>query len=214
MKHTRRPDRRRIEPEHVQDEFETPVSQLTASIAAKIRSRLVDDVKAEILSALEDVIAGLDDGLAAPRETATPSRLARRSEADLARDRMSPGDRSSDPWLLPWTADPGRQDDGGRESADPNLEGVYEGTVRLRVGGDRSAVLMMLRFISDLRHRSEFRVLQLDRNDEGGADVLVGLRLPLELDQVLNEIDSVASVRPLPAEGAERLLNIELAHAY
>ena len=214
MKHPRTPDKPRIAPEDVQDVFETPVSQLTASIAAQIRSRLVDDVKAEILSALEDVIAGLDGSLATQRENETPSRGDRKSDADLARDRLGPADRSSDPWLLPWATGPSQQDNGTRGAVDPNRDGVYEGTVRLRVGGDRSAVLLMLRFVSDLRHRSEFRVLRLVRNDDGGADVLVGLRLPLELDQVLSEIDNVASVRALPTDGPEPTLNIELAHAY
>ena len=213
MRHSQKPRSNLEDSQHPGETFETPLSELTASITAQIRSRLVDYVRGEILSALEEVVAGLDAGLAGRRDARTPLSPPRQPPEDLRSDNEDLASESLDPWIIPATMDQDSRGQGTDDSAGPVDDGIYEGTVRLRVDGNRSAVLLMLRFVSELQHRSEFRVLRLVRNDEGGPDVLVGLRLPLDMDEALSQIDIVAAVRPLPNEGAEPLLNIELAHS-
>ena len=197
--------------------LDATLAELSAIIAKKLTSTLAADVKHEMLSALEDVIDGPQEGNLHPwgqGHEPGPGRKRIGEESEKMGDLAQQG---VDRWPIPRTVGAGdsgyyvSETGSGLSDLPPaSTDGVYEGTVKLRVQAERSAVLPMVHFVSELRRRAELRVLNVVRNEDGGADILVGLRLPLPMRRVLQQIDSVSDVRPLAREGIEPLLNVQL----
>lgn len=92
---------------------------------------------------------------------------------------------------------------------------IYEGTVRLSivVGG---CVKEVLRFVDTLCRKPQLRLLRLLGNHNGGMDLWVGLRQPLELKSVLlnmNGVTQVSNIQGSGPKGSETHLSIQLADA-
>ena len=73
-------------------------------------------------------------------------------------------------------------------------DGLYEGTLRLRVdaGGSMGPTL---RFVQRLRESPDCRVLRMANNDGGGMDMWLALREPTHLRQLLG-VDGVDHISP------------------
>ena len=104
-----------------------------------------------------------------------------------------------------------------KESALPEEEELYEGTVRLNLQAEGNLALV-LAFTQQLRERPAFRLLRLSNNPVGGVDIWLGLRESLSLRLVFNEMERVAESN-LAADGdpgsetQEPVLNILLKAA-
>ena len=72
---------------------------------------------------------------------------------------------------------------------------IYEGTVRLKVRTD-GAMGQVVSFVQRLREKSEFRLLRMENNRQGGVDIWIGLRQPVDIQQALSRIPGVRSVSP------------------
>ena len=74
-------------------------------------------------------------------------------------------------------------------------DGVYEGIVTLSTRVDTSGVLQMVHFVAELRRRSEFRLMRLLQNADGVTDILLALREPLHMKEILLQIPLAARPR-------------------
>ena len=79
----------------------------------------------------------------------------------------------------------------------PEVEETYEGAVQLVVHGARD-VGAVSDFVRQVRRIPGIRVSRLSDNRLGGADVLLTLRQPMKIRDVLVEMGGVASVSPSP----------------
>ena len=80
-------------------------------------------------------------------------------------------------------------------SGPPEPDDLYEGTVRLNVKAEGGMSLLM-DFTKQLRERPEFRLLRMANNKEGGVDLVLALREPLSLRQILSAVEGVVDVSP------------------
>ncbi len=90
---------------------------------------------------------------------------------------------------------------------------VYEGTVRLRVDATDSQ-RQVIPFVTQLRRKSDFRVLKLVGGSKAGVDIWVGLRAPMSVKDVLLGIQGVSEVEPadqLDQDLSEPLIRVRLA---
>ena len=71
--------------------------------------------------------------------------------------------------------------------------GVYEGTVRLRVQANQS-IQQLSQFVRELRQTPRLRLLRMNGNQKGGMDIWLGLREPLRLKKILEEMAGVSQV--------------------
>ncbi len=106
-------------------------------------------------------------------------------------------------------------DDTSEQPSQDSVEGVYEGTVKLRVEA-KEHVRQVIQFVDALRQRSDFRLLQLVGNYKEGVGIWLGLRSPLRLKEVLLQMEGVSQV-DAPAwrdmDGSEPMLKVRLAEA-
>ena len=83
---------------------------------------------------------------------------------------------------------------------------LYEGTVRLSVRSDGN-VRLVVNFTQQVDTRPEIRLLRLGDNGAGAVDIWLGLREPIPLRSILNDLESVAEVVPaqsmVQGDGAE-----------
>ena len=70
---------------------------------------------------------------------------------------------------------------------------LFEGTVRLNVEAG-SQMPALVKIVSELRQMPEFRLLRMKGNAEEGLDILLKLREPVYLKEVLADIDGVSHV--------------------
>ena len=80
---------------------------------------------------------------------------------------------------------------------EPFDEGVYEGAVRLNVVAP-DGIPQMAHFVSQLRLAAQLRVLHLMSKSQNQVEILVGLRGPLRLKEVLAKIQGVSQVSVPP----------------
>lgn len=111
---------------------------------------------------------------------------------------------------------PSSETDGTSEQpSQVSAEGVYEGTVELRVEAEEH-VRQVIKFVDALRQKSDFRLLQLVGNYKEGVGIWLGLRSPLRLKEILLQMESVSQV-DAPAwrdmDGSEPMLKVRLAEA-
>jgi len=90
---------------------------------------------------------------------------------------------------------------------------IYEGTVRLNVRA--TAMGKVVHFTQDLDDRAEFRILRLANNDSGGVEIVLSLRQPVPLRQMLLDMTGVADVSPtqgrdLSSAGTDSPLTVTL----
>ena len=75
--------------------------------------------------------------------------------------------------------------------------GLYEGTIRLALETDWD-IGKIVRFVRELSREPEIRLLKLVSSRQDGVDVLLGLRKPLNLNELLPRINGVTQVSALP----------------
>lgn len=93
------------------------------------------------------------------------------------------------------------------------IDEIYQGTVRLNVKAKGMGTVV--HFTQALDDRPEFRILRLANNDVGGVEIVVGLRQPVPLRQMLLEMNGVADVsltegRDLSMSGVDSPLTVTL----
>ena len=98
---------------------------------------------------------------------------------------------------------------------EPFDEGVYEGAVRLNVVAP-DGIPQMAHFVSQLRLAAQLRVLRLMSKSQNQVEILVGLREPLHLKEVLAKIQGVSQVSTPPdhgfnSAGREPMFKVRLA---
>ena len=85
-------------------------------------------------------------------------------------------------------------------SSDDEDEGfdveIFEGNVRLKVLAEGD-LQYLVHFVQQLREQSQLRVLRLVSNSQRDVDILLGLREPLRLREVLGEMDGVSQVEEI-----------------
>ncbi len=99
------------------------------------------------------------------------------------------------------------------QADDPGDGEIYEGTVRLNIRAKGMGTVV--HFTQELDDRPEFRILRLANNDMGGVEIVVGLRQPVPLRQMLLEMTGVADVsltegRDLSMDGTDSPLTVTL----
>ena len=112
----------------------------------------------------------------------------------------------------------------GEATSEAMDEDLYEGTVRVKVEAEGD-IQHVVHFVQELRQKSQIRLLRLVSNSQKNVDILLRLREPVKLKDLLFEIDGVAEVTPAeneteasnqPAGGdgdgaSERTVNVLLA---
>ena len=92
--------------------------------------------------------------------------------------------------------------------------GVYEGTVTLRVRAGLEVLNAMVQFVAELRGRPDLRLFKLmATNDKQVTDIYVGLREPLHMKELLLQMDGVSQVDATPTlflDGGEPLIRVRL----
>ena len=100
---------------------------------------------------------------------------------------------------------------------------LYEGSVRLKVEAEGD-VQQVVHFVQEIRNRSQLRLLRLVSNTQKDLDILLGLREPTRLKDLLGEIEGVTEITPVGDEpdqsdtqegeegqkSRERLIHIQL----
>ena len=110
----------------------------------------------------------------------------------------------NDPEVLPALSDSSPVGDNespidkGDKSAERPEGPLYEGVVRLQVRAS-GCTCQSTQFVRAVSRMSELRVLRLVGSAGTGLELLVGLRQSMPLEQVLRDMDKVASVRPTQA---------------
>ena len=79
---------------------------------------------------------------------------------------------------------------------------LYEGSVRLKVEAEGD-VQQVVQFVQELRNKSQLRVLRLVSNTQKDLDILLGLREPTKLKDVLGEIVGVTEATPIGEENRQ-----------
>jgi len=89
----------------------------------------------------------------------------------------------------------------GDDEAPPEAvdEDLYEGTVRVKVEAEGD-IQHVVHFVQELRQKSQLRLLRLVSNSQKNVDILLGLREPVKLKDLLFEIEGVAEVTPVENE--------------
>ena len=96
----------------------------------------------------------------------------------------------------------GHTDDVGSGEASPESDDgpegdVYEGTVRLRLEANRSS-RQVAQFVRELRLRPHVRLMRMAGSHKEGVDIWLGLREPLQLKEVLSQMEGVSQVSESP----------------
>ena len=121
-----------------------------------------------------------------------------------------PPQQSQDPWVIPWS--PGSEDyssrpsnviDGSGKTRATRANGVYEGTVTLTTHVETSGVLQMIHFVAELRRRPEFRLMKLLQNGDGATEILLALREPVYVKNLLLQIAVVSQVDDSRSQATE-----------
>ena len=102
---------------------------------------------------------------------------------------------------------------------------LYEGSVRLKVVAEGD-IQQVVHFVQELRQQTQLRVLRLVGNSQKDLDILLGLREPLHLREVLGEMAGVSQVDQIEdgseggggleqaqeeSEGTSRALSVRLS---
>ena len=106
----------------------------------------------------------------------------------------------------------GTPDDVPEEPSQASADGVYEGTVQLRVEANES-VRPVAQFVVALRHNSDFRLLQMVGSYNEGVGIWLRLRAPLCLKEDLLQMQGVSQVEgpsSLDPEGPEPVFHVRL----
>ena len=94
----------------------------------------------------------------------------------------------------------------------PDTE-MFEGVVHLNVSGD-AGMPPVIRFVPELRRESELRLLRLAGDASDFVDIVLRLREPLPLLDLLSGIPVVSEVTapstPRPTDGSEPLVSVRL----
>ena len=121
-----------------------------------------------------------------------------------------PPQQSQDPWVIPWSA--GSEDYTSspskviNDSENPGMtraDGVFEGTVTLTTHVETSGVLQMVHFVAELRRRTEFRLMKLLQNGDGATEILLALREPVHVKNILLQIAVVSQVDDSRSQATE-----------
>ena len=72
-------------------------------------------------------------------------------------------------------------------------EAVYEGTVRLKLGG---GMALVVEFVRRLRDQPDFRLLRMVRSHQGDTEIWLALRGHVSLHKVLGAVEGVVYVSP------------------
>ena len=90
---------------------------------------------------------------------------------------------------------------------------LYEGTVRLRVKASGPDLFSVVQFVARLRLMPELRVLRVETTEKGHADILLGLRTPLRIRELMLYMAGVSEASAsasFPAGSDEPLVSVRL----
>ena len=98
-------------------------------------------------------------------------------------------------------------------SAEPD-DGLFEGTVRLRVE-PKGDIFQVVKFLRELRRQSQVRVLRLEGSLRDDVEMLLRLAEPVRLEELISQIEDVSEVSApvrtgLTSENEERVVNVRL----
>lgn len=226
--------------DRIMHDFEATLGDIESGIVDRVRSKLINHVQHEIRRLLDDALdsdsdslqQAWEDGLVTPAPQPADRFDSQTSEGQSpAADRVTPseasvGEKESSgrvetpappvPEPEPESQDAGLSAHPKREPEKPHLDSddnIYEGTVKLSVEA-RDSVRQVIHFVEALRRRSDFRLLQMVGSREGRVRIWLGLRSPLQLEQVLLEMESVSQVdvpKHADRDSDGPLLNVQLA---
>ena len=224
--------------------FEAALGDVLATIAIRARSRLMAYVKQEIPRVLEEAM-GPDAEFADSTARGViggypqPSEQRRRRAPEDGSQRIPKWLVKGSRWLgaapptpvsreinnATVTEEAAEQEDQGRarwgdtgigeEPVPALVDGIYEGNVRLRVDGNAN-IYVVIRFLQALRREDGLRVNGMVSNTKKDVEVLIGLREPIHLGDILAEMREVSQVRVCvlpPPQGVDPSLNVKLHHA-
>ena len=224
----------------IMHDFEATLGDIESGIVDRVRSKLINHVQHEIRRLLDDALdsesdslqQAWEDGLVTPAPQPADRFDSQTSEGQSpAADRVTPseagvGEKESNgqvetpappvPEPEPESQDAGLSAHPEREPEKPHLDSddkIYEGTVKLSVEA-RDSVRQVIHFVEALRRRSDFRLLQMVGSREGRVRIWLGLRSPLQLEQVLLEMENVSQVdapKHADRDSDGPLLNVQLA---
>ena len=221
--------------------FEAALGDVLATIAVRARSRLMAYVQQEIPRALEEAMgpdADFADRFArrVNGEYPQPLEKQRHQAAEDGSQRIPKWMVGGSKWMgapppapvshqtdnATVTEEAAEEEDQGRtrwgvtgiaeEPVPALVDGVYEGNVRLRVDGNAN-IYLVIRFLQTLRREVRLRVHGMVSNAKKDVEVLIGLREPLYLKEILAEMREVSQVRVSglpPPEGVDPLLHVKL----
>ncbi len=221
--------------DHVQHEIRRLLDDALDSDSDTFRQAAVDGSLTPPRQPADRNDSQASKGQSPARDRVTPARQpADRNDSQAskgqspARDQVTPfeagvGEKESngrDEALAP-DAEPQRQDAGlsAHPEGEPEAphfdsdDNLYEGTVKLFVEA-RDSVRQVIHFVEALRRRPDLQLLQMVGSGEGRVRIWLSLRSPLQLEQVLLEMESVSKVDA--PQRADRdsdgpLLNVQLA---
>ena len=189
-------------------EFEAAVIQVRAA-AFNVRARLLEVVRDEFHRALGDVVGRDSRGTDSRGSNGWPS--ATEIQADREAPSHGPVEPSQDVEPAEQLLDAERQETVSQKptpSEEPvsgtvtEIGELYEGTVRLSVKAEGSSE-HAVRFVDQLGQEPQVRLLRLVGNHKDGVEVWLGLREPLRLRGILQNMEGVARVRGFPPDGSD-----------
>ena len=225
--------------------FEASLADVLAATADMVKSRIVTYVKEEVPRVLEEALGGREE-IAGQTAAAADGGVSGPSAQSGDHDRENgvavshtwgfgggrwvgappPARVSSnieDPAEIHEAAD--QEDHGYRRwgaigiaemPVAGSADGVYEGNVRLRVDGHAN-IYEVIRFLQALRGEVRLRMHGMVSNARQDVELLLGLREPLYLEEILAEMTEVSEVTvdSVPnVEGADPLPRIHRGRAF
>ena len=95
----------------------------------------------------------------------------------------------------------------------PAGDEVYEGTIRLRLRTRIPDLFPVVRFVAELRLLPDVRVLRVETTADRRADILLALRRPLPIKELIlgiSEVSEVGASASFPARSDDPLVYVEL----
>ena len=204
--------------------FETALANLQSDIVDRIRCGVLADIRQRLLPAMEDAInLGVDSLLRSDlNRPVEPGAAGRWPTNERGREAaVCPEEPNSSSELPPLFAEQTQDDSRGsgdaavvQPSRASEHNGVYEGTVTLRVRAGLDVLNAMVQFVAELRGRPDLCLFKLmATTDRQETDIYVGLREPLQMKEVLLQMAGVCQVDASTTwflEGDEPLIHVQL----
>ena len=204
--------------------FETALADLQSDIVDRIRCEVLAYIRQRLLPLVEDAINHGVDSLQRPdRNGPVEPRVEGPWPTDGAGREAAapPGEPYSSSRVPPLFGEQTQDDswDSSEFAALPPLSpseqnGVYEGTVTLRVRAGLDVLAAMVQFVAELRGSPDLRLFKLvATTDKQETDIYVGLREPLRMKELLLQMDGVSQVDAPTTrlmEGGEPLIHVQL----